>query len=539
MNKESIRFLALGGLGHVGANMMLVESEAETIAIDCGVKFADDDFFNLNFLTANFKHIHHIDALVITHGHEDHIGAISVFLDYFPKVKIFAPPFAFELIELKLAQSKKKAKLIKVDPEATLSFKQFDIDYIHVNHSIPHTYGLSFSFHQLNAHALFVSDFKIDHHSPYEEVFDFEKLKKISNKFSSKILFADSTNILSSSMKARSERELIADLTQSIREVKGRVFIPLFSSNVHRLKTLHEIARKLKLPIIAYGASIHKYLEVALNSQVLPKSFRVFDPEDADCEQPSLVLLTGCQGDFKGALKRVSSGQDRYFKLSPQDRFVMSSKTIPGNEKKVAQIFNDLALKDCEILLDGERHLHATGHACKEDLLELYQEYKPTHIVPIHGEYIFLNEHRRFVESSFKEAKPVPLKNGEALSLLPTSSGLKIRVDFIFEAQYLYFHGSELEIDKAQISQRRKLAQNGLLVISATSSRGKESELDIQIENLGLPEKHLDYSGIKRLLGKLLSVKNPNLEEIKISLRQLVAQKLGYKPQVVLHFFSK
>lgn len=530
MNKK-LKITPIGGVGQIGSNMTLIELEKSSVVFDCGILFPDNDFFNLNYLIPNFDDLETPDALIITHGHEDHIGAITHFIDQFPETKIFAPLFAKRLIERKLKEYGISKKINSYSKNDQLPFDHFDIYPIRVSHSIPDTYGMLLKCFKQDLSVLFVSDFKIDNGDLIDDKFDFERLEKLSNSSSKKILFADSTNILSSKAKTPTESELYNDLKKEISKTKERVFITTFASNIFRISLILKIAKELNKIVIPVGRSMQSYINIAQEVGFLDKNIPLQSQDSVDLESSKVIfLVSGCQGDFKSALRRIASDSDGSIKLKEGDSFLFSSKAIPGNEKKLSHIYNFISEKNVNIVTEKDALIHASGHPGQDDLLYLYKKFSPDVIVPIHGETLFLRKHIEFINDNFSSAKAIYLKNFHSIQI---DSSFDIQTKESFQQlDPKLICGHRIEIDRKDLSQRRKVAESGSLFISL-SAKNK----NVSITPIGVPlfEEYSDK--IKKLIIEefLLSKSKDPGEDIRILARRFFNAKIGQKPIVHVH----
>lgn len=503
------------------------------IILDCGILFPDDDVFDINYLIPDSGDIETPDALIISHGHEDHIGAITHFVERFPQVPIHAPPFAIELIRLKLREKNLTAKIIPYGKNDEVCFKDFTISPIAVNHSIPDTYGLYFSpTKSCEDWGLFyVSDFKVDFHSPYETPFDFKRLQKLSSKCSRRFLLADSTNILSKKEKTLSEADVIPALASIFEAQKGRIFITTFASNIHRIQTIITLAEKNKRKVVLYGRSMKNYSEIAHRMGILnfdEKTLR--NPESIETDRKDLVIIaSGCQGDFKSAMNRIVTGSDRHFTLIDSDLVIFSSKAIPGNEKSVGSLINGIYELGASAVTDSDAPIHASGHPGKEDLRLLCQAYMPHVLIPIHGESSFLNKHADAVGILAPSAEAAVMYNFDTLTL--TKSDWSIVSGE--QKPPLMIQGKGV-IERAAISQRRKIAQAGALFISF-ADKGS-----IELSPWGLPQ--LPQELIDKLEASAQAARGSRTqksEEVRIAARRLLQAYFGYRPVVFVHQHAK
>ncbi len=539
MTNPLLKLTPLGGLGQIGSNMTLIQFREHTFLIDAGILFPNEDVFEINYLIPNLDDILNIDYLLITHGHEDHIGAIYNIILKYPHVKIFAPRFAAGLIRKKLDYNKAPFPITVINPSETLSFSGLDIDYIQVNHSIPDTFGLYFSINEKNLGLFFISDFKIDLKTKNEPPFDFLKLKNISQKHHKKILLADSTNITSKNLSTPSEEDLLFNLESIISKAKGRIFVTLFSSNIYRIQNIIELAIKYQYHIVPYGRSMISYLKTATEENVILNydiHIRSSDSIKADTEN-ILVFLSGCQGDFLGTFRRVSLGEDSVFKPRPTDTFILSSKAIPGNEKKITQIINKLAAANVELHTGDEQLLHVSGHPGKDDLGILYKEFSPTDAIPIHGELIFLREHIKYIKSAFPQIYPHFMLNHHELTI---DDNLNLSIVEKEVRDPVIYHGNNLIIEREHISERRKLAGSGALFLSIKLN--SKATYDCHgYQHTGLPNFFTDHIDHFNLFLKneidLTDFKNleKSKEDIRISIRRYFNARLGYKPIIMVN----
>lgn len=539
---DFLKITPIGGVAQIGSNMTLVSTEKSNIIIDCGILFPYEDVFDINYLIPDLnyyinkikKNNLEIDAIIFTHGHEDHIGAVTHISSLLPQTPIYASPFTKELIVNKLHLSGMKRKIHTIGQDTLLQYESLNVEFVHVNHSIPDTFGIILSSKHLDTSIFYCSDFKVDSEDYLEEKMDLHSLSKKMSTFSRKILLTDSTNILSDQLKTLSEKELYSDLKIIIKKAPSRVFITSFASNIHRMQTIFNIAKSLNKKVVLYGRSMKKYAELAIQCGHLDTYRLERDVASLDCTRSDLIILTsGCQGDFKSATRRICVDEDSYFKLKSNDYFLFSSKSIPGNEKKIGILMNALAEKNVTIYDSNNSKIHASGHAGRDDLALLYDTINPQYIFPIHGESLFLKAHREFIEKNYPQAKTNILYNGYTIHI--EKSSLKIKEDDA--ASPVIIHGKGIEIDRKQISQRRKVAQTGIIIISIAK---KNKGLDFKMESLGIPPELLpDEKKVNLIIRSSLNLKSAE-EDIRIKVRNLMKVTLGYKPVTIvfIHFGS-
>lgn len=535
MNKNSILSIKLlGGVDEIGSNMTVLETSKEYFILDYGILFPNDDIFEINYLIVDYSDLDpkKKTTLFITHGHEDHIGAVTHILNYFFNFKIYAPEFAANLIRKKLLQRKMLSPIKVYTDKDVLNFDGFKVHPIHVTHSIPQTHGIVLNGKGLSV--LFISDFKYDLNPLYEKAFDIEKIKELFNKEEMRICLLDSTNILNQG-KTDSERDLLNDIDHLL-SLKKRTFVTLFSSNIHRLRSFFEIAKKYNKKTSAVGRSIYNYLEAAQQSKIFNyQDFNFF--EDKAITNPNsddlVVFLTGSQGDFMGALKRLANNDHKVFKFKEGDQVLFSSKPIPGNEKKISQIYNAITSLGADIVTAKDFKIHASGHPGQEDLKELLSHLNPTHYIPIHGETYFLKKHAEFVKKELG-LNSYFLGNFDTINI---SKDLDFEITSSDKKDPLLIHGNFLEIDRSKIAQRRKIASQGIVFVTLDTKK-KSFNLSYQ----GLPdsiEEHMET--INNLIKGCAfnEFKNAPSEKrnegVRVRVRQVFKQFLGYRPIVVVH----
>lgn len=550
-----IQVTPLGGLGEIGSNMMLFDDGVSGFIIDCGILFPDEELFEINYLIPAFKHLDptYFKHMFITHGHEDHIGAVVHVVKWNPAIKIICSPLAKYMIRKKLGELQLSATF-----EVVMNFQELEVDQWKlmpalVNHSIPETYGWVVSHKLLNVAFFYASDFKVNKSTCDGDLINFKKIKSYMQSFATRVGMLDSTNILNSG-KTTEEGELIPAFEQ-ILAIKGRVLMTLFASNYSRLVSICNIAKKCNRRILVLGRSFWGGLQACIDHQLLDATIDDFlsaDKYDAWKDQVDLdqllVLVAGCQGDFFSSLRRVAFGEDPVVKLREGDRFVFSSKVIPGNEDKISRIYNKISETGAEIITASDMLIHCSGHPGQQDLAMVIDQLDFTDYVPVHGEMYFLVKHKKFMEQKYPQIRVHGLINKMSLcAVLPkNASNAKIpqKIDFDvkpYEAWQdpLLIHGQYMEIERTQIAQRRKIAANGMAFFSCAVTPGKRNVAVLDF--LGLPlimeekkesiraavfeymQSEIKSHGLETDLIKLKEV-------VRIFLRKVLAQHLGYKP---------
>lgn len=540
MSKLSFSLMPIGGVGEIGSNMTLVRFPDGEILIDCGLLFPYENFFDINYLIPDLSFIDQskLSAIIITHGHEDHIGALTHLIAKLPKLPIYASPFTQDLIRKKCEEKKLTPNFVTYKSSDVLRFESLEIHPIEVTHSIPETFGLFLRDSQREWGGLYISDFKFDLSPLHEKPFDIKKVQKLASECKKVAYFIDSTNALVPG-KTVSENDLLPDLEKVIARDEKRIFITLFASNVHRIAAICKFAKKHKRKIVLMGRSIEHYLRTGLEHGYLPDitADELWNPQQVKNETGSmLIIVSGCQGDYMSALRRLSFGEDATFKLNSQDLVVFSSKIIPGNEKQIGRIINKITESGAEVITAYDAHIHASGHPARGDLKEMLSYFEPHAYFPIHGESFFLKRHVEWIKDNYPNIQTDMIMNWSEVQLL--TDRWKITSHPVSEP--LLIHGKGIEIEKTQISQRRKMATLGTVFISLDRVRG-----EMQLSTLGLPVAAQD------LLPKLQSIiidkvradwRTRQMEyakdQIRIATRQFFNHELGYKPVTEVHLLN-
>lgn len=513
----SLKLTPLGGLGQIGSNMILLESLSKKIIIDAGILFPYERFFDINYLIPDYRELEGVETLVITHGHEDHIGAISHLVRQFPQIDIHAPAFAKKLI----LNKNPGLKIQEYKESHILDFEDFEIHPVHVNHSIPDTFGFFIFDKQTEDGLFYASDFKVDESGFYEPVFNFNKLETLAKKSKRKFLFLDSTNILSSTEKTPSESELIPSFEELFSLNYKRFFVTTFASNIHRLKTIYNTAVDKNKKVLMCGRSVEFYSHTAKDLGLFSEwedKIQDLDKKDLAKRDDLVVIVSGCQADFKSALRRITSGSDPFFKPTTGDLFVFSSKAIPGNEKYISLVKNQIYTTGAEVYNDAQNLIHVSGHAGRDDLKMVIESFKPDYLIPIHGETYFLNSFKDQFEPLFPSINFLVLTNHSSLDIKKTKV-----IPAEVAKEPLLIHGKNIILEKEKVSERRKLSNNGLIVCHINHKH-------IDLKTMGLPhafDHHL--ASLEKSISRQLA-KSSDYEELRIFIRKYANNILGYKP---------
>ena len=544
MSKEELLFCPLGGSGEIGMNMNLYaygkEDNQKWIIVDLGVTFADDSIPGIDLIMPDPGFI--IDkkdgllGIVLTHAHEDHIGAVAHIWPEL-KCKLYATPFTAALISEKFKEKKIDiSSYLKIVPlNSKIKLGDFEIDFVTLTHSILEPNGLSIKT-PLGT-ILHTGDWKIDPNPLIGNKIDVEKLKKIGNN-GVDAMICDSTNIFSPG-RAGSESD-VRDSLLKIMELKSkRILVTSFASNVARMESIFYCAKKTGRAICLVGRSMHRIFKAAKKCGYLKGLIDPLEPRDAKkvAENKILYLVTGSQGEPMGAMNRIINGSHPDVLLEEGDCVIFSSKIIPGNEKKLYNLQNQIVRNNIEIISEENAFVHVSGHPNRDDLKDMYKWVKPKSIIPVHGEHRHMQEHVNFAKE-MQVPKTLLIENGDVIKLLPGESP---KVIDKAPSGRVYLDGSiNVETDAQSIKDRKNLSINGYLEITLlVSNNGKIKKPIISFK--GIPEKensgHFIFDMEDEILNicRTFSLDNKNqqknlIETIKQNCRRIVREKTGKKP---------
>ncbi|MEZ5842654.1 MAG: ribonuclease J [Hyphomicrobiaceae bacterium] len=488
-SRTELVMVALGGLGEIGMNVYLyglgAPADRQWLMVDCGLTFpgeaepgVDVVLPDLAFIEAEKKRL---AGILITHAHEDHIGAV---LDLWPRleVPVYATPFTAGMLKAKMAEfgGRKKPSVREVALSSRFRIGPFDIELVSMSHSIPETSGVV--LRTPVGTAFHTADWKLDRDPYIGQPTDEAKIQALGQE-GIDALICDSTNAFRDG-RSPSETEVARSLAEIVKKAPGRVALTTFSSNVARIKAVADAAEASGRTLVVAGRALHRVIQVAIETGYLPESFRWLDQDRFKHLSPNkvLALITGSQGEPRAALARISLGEHPDISLGAGDLVIYSSRTIPGNEKAVLATQNRLAEMGCSVMTDADGLVHVTGHPRRDELRELYGWVRPKVLVPMHGEARHLREHARLAKSA-GIGDVIPVRNGDIVRLAPGHSKI------IDEAPTgrLYRDGRLIVASgDGPVRERRKLSMVGLVAVAlALDDRGElAGEADCAIDGV-------------------------------------------------------
>ncbi|QCQ22345.1 ribonuclease J [Desulfoglaeba alkanexedens] len=473
MNSPHLKIIPLGGLGEIGLNMMVVEYGETLIIVDAGLMFPEEDMLGIDIVIPDFTYLREnrdrIQALIVTHGHEDHIGAIPFFLREF-QVPVYATPLTLALISEKLREHNllQWSRLVRVLPRETIRIEPFEIEFIQVCHSIPDGVGLAI---RTPAGVLVHSgDFKIDNTPIDGRRCDLARFAAYGEE-GVLALLSDSTNVEREGYTL-SEREIGRTLREIFRECPGRIVVAVFASNIHRIQQVVDIAREFDRKVFLNGKSMVANIRIARELGYID-----FDPDEEiflpDIQKlpdsQVLMLTTGTQGEPFSALTRMAFNVHRKLKVQPGDTIILSSKFIPGNERAIHNIINNLYRQGAEVIHEQVKDIHVSGHAYREELKLLINLVKPKYFIPIHGEFRHLVKHRQLAAATgIPPERCVVAENGNIIHFMPEGTVVEKGV----EAGRVFVDGKGVgDVGDLVLRDRRHLSEDGMVIASLVLSK--------------------------------------------------------------------
>lgn len=467
MNNNKLKITFLGGVGEIGKNMTCLEYNDEIIIIDAGLTFPDDDLPGVDIVIPDMTYLienkSKIKALVLTHGHEDHIGAVPFLLQQI-QMPIYGSRLTLALVENKMKEYPKvKYKAISVKPKNVLKIGAFSIEFIKVSHSIAGSLALSITTPV--GTIVHTGDFKIDYEPIDGEMTDLPRLGEIGRK-GVNLLLCESTNVCRKGY-SMSEKSVGRTLDEIIKNhAENRIIVATFASNIHRMQQIMDIAEKYKRKIAFTGRSMINVSEVAMKLGEL--SFNrenIVDIEKVDKmdDKEVLIMTTGSQGEPMSALTRMAAGEFKSLKIRENDLVILSASPIPGNEKNVYNVINALYKLGADVIYDELAEVHTSGHACQEELKLMHSLVKPKFFMPVHGEYRHLKTHKELAITLGMEARNIILPSiGMQVEMGPNS--LK-EIGFVKAGQRLVDGMGIGDMDSNVLRERKQLSEDGICVV--------------------------------------------------------------------------
>jgi len=537
-----LRLIPLGGLGEIGMNCMAFEHEGRILVLDCGVTF-DSRGLGIDLVHSDLRYLldrkEQVLGLVLTHGHEDHIGATSWFLRDLP-VPVWGPPYALALVKQRIAEHPfhdiDRLDLRTMQPGVEYGIGPFSWELWRVTHSIPESHGVVLRTPQ--GTILHSGDFKIDHDPPEGDYIDLDRVRDVARE-GVRLMLSDSTNALAPGHSG-GERAAVAALEEIVRECPERVVIGLFASNVGRIAALIDIARATGRKVAAFGRSVENHIRIATELKILRDPSDVLVPRDRARQVPRnqlMILATGSQGEAPAGLSRLASRTHPDLELGSGDRVILSARIIPGNERAVWELINSLERRGIHVIHRGnDPRVHVSGHAHREEQRELIELVQPRAFLPVHGTWVHLTAHAEIArEAGVKEV--VAIENGSVLEVDEHGLTIGDRV-----------HSGRVHIDHREpvsprvIQDRTLLAQLGVVFVTVLVDRDGKTVEDPWVVSRGVVDEELEQDLLDDLRWEIRDavdgMRSPELaipddrirDEARRAVRRFFGRELGRKP---------
>lgn len=472
IKQNEVAVFAIGGLHEIGRNMYCVQYQDEIVIMDCGIKFPEDDLLGINYVISDYSYLvknrEKIEALVVSHGHEDHIGGIPFLLEKIPEIPVYATPFALALIKSKCEEHGilDRTELHEEHEDTVLTFDKLKVTFFRTTHSIPDTLGIA--VHTPLGAVVFTGDFKFDLTPVMNQPApNFQRMAQLGEE-GVLALLSDSTNAEVPQF-TKSERFVASSLHNIITGIEGRIIFATFASNLYRVSTAIQAAIDTGRKVAIFGRSMENGIQNGIDLGYLdvPEGL-IVDAEAINSLPPEKVMLlcTGSQGEPLAALSRIANGTHRQIKLKPHDTVIFSSNPIPGNTLSVNQLINKLMEGGANVVHGRVNNVHTSGHGGQEELKLMVELTKPKYMIPVHGEYRMQVVHAHLAQQAGVPAENTfVLKNGEVVCFSP--EGARIAGDIHVKDVFVDTSGAA-DVGNLVVRDRQILSEEGLVVAVAT-----------------------------------------------------------------------
>ncbi|MDF0495612.1 ribonuclease J [Bradyrhizobium yuanmingense] len=551
---DELVFAPLGGVGEIGMNLSIYglgnRHQRAWLAVDLGVSFGDEEHLpgidlimpDISFLEKERKNLM---GLVLTHAHEDHFGAI---IDLWPKLKcpIYATRFSAALFEAKCAAERNAPEIpVTVVPSGgRVDIGPFNVEFIPVAHSIPEAHALA--IHTDAGIVLHTGDWKIDPTPTLGAATDEKRLRELGEE-GVLALIGDSTNAVRDG-RSPSEAEVARTIIDLVKSAKGRVAVTTFASNVARVKAVADAARAADREVVVVGRAMERVVQVARETGYLEgvQNFRSPEVYGHLPQDKVLALCTGSQGEPRAALARIANDDHPEITLNRGDSVIFSSRTIPGNEKAVGSIINNLVLQGVEVITDRDALVHVSGHPRRDELRDMISWVKPQILIPVHGEALHLHEHAKLARAA-GVPRVLVCRNGDLVKLGPGDPGIVGEVP----SGRLYKDGTILEDSKSRaVVERRRMGFSGCAFVAIAMNAQGELAGDPELDLVGIPEKNragetfddIVFDAVMSTIEGLPRARRRDpdalAESVRRAVRAVINEHWGKKPPCLVHVLT-
>ena len=475
--KAKVKIIPLGGVNEIGKNLTAIEYKNDIVVIDCGLKFPDEDMFGIDLvipdITYLMKNKEKVSGIFLTHGHEDHIGALPYVLKQL-NVPVYGTKLTLGIVETKLKEHGllSSTELIRVKPRDVIRLNSVSVEFIKTNHSIADSVAIA--VHTPLGVVLHTGDFKVDYTPIDGEAMDFARFAELGKK-GVLAMMADSTNVEKAGY-TNSERIVGESLTRIFGKTKGRIIIATFASNIHRIQQIIDAASVYGRKVAVSGRSMENIMNVAIELgyiEVDKDSLVSIDQINKYNNDQIVIITTGSQGEPMSALSRMAASEHRKVNIVEGDTIIISATPIPGNEKLVSKIINQLFKKGAEVIYGSQENIHVSGHACQEELKLMQTLVKPKHFIPVHGEYRHLKQHGELATKLGLDEKSVVIPDvGDIIEVTRNS----IKKNGTVASGQIFDDGLGVgDVGNIVLRDRNHLSQDGILTVVVTLSKENKS----------------------------------------------------------------
>ena len=549
MKRERLkaRIIPLGGLNEIGKNLTAIEFKDDIVVIDCGLKFPEEDMFGIDIVIPDISYLiknkDKVRGIFLTHGHEDHIGALPYVLKQL-NVPVYGTLLTLGILETKLKEHGllSTTKLNRVKPRDIIKLNSMSVEFIKTNHSIADSVAIA--IHTPLGVILHTGDFKVDYTPIDSEVMDFARFAELGKKGVLAML-ADSTNVERPGY-TMSERTVGETFARIFSKAPGRIIVATFASNIHRIQQIITAAEEYGRKIAVSGRSMENIVQVAIELGYLKfakDSIINIDYINKYPDNKLVVITTGSQGEPMSALARMASSEHKKLSIQEGDMVILSASPIPGNEKLVSKVINQLFKKGAEVIYEALADVHVSGHACQEELKLMHSLVKPRFFLPVHGEYRHLKQHGELaVKLGLSPKNVIIADNGDVIELTRDYA----RKSGIVPSGQVFVDGLGVgDVGNIVLRDRKHLSQDGILTVVVTISRENGSIIagpDIISRGFVYVRESEDLMGEAREIVKLVlkECEENNISDwasmksnIKDALRVFLYEKTKRKPMIL------
>ena len=471
--KAKVKIIPLGGVNEIGKNLTAIEYKNDIVVIDCGLKFPDEDMFGIDLvipdITYLIKNKEKVSGIFLTHGHEDHIGALPYVLKQL-NVPVYGTKLTLGIVETKLKEHGllSSTELVRVKPRDVIRLNSVSVEFIKTNHSIADSVAIA--IHTPLGVILHTGDFKVDYTPIDGELMDFARFAELGKK-GVLAMMADSTNVEKQGY-TKSEKIVGESLVRIFGKTKGRIIIATFASNIHRIQQIIDAAAVYGRKVAVSGRSMENIINVAIELGYIEASENTLVPIDAINKYNNdqiVIITTGSQGEPMSALSRMACSEHRKVNIVEGDTIIISATPIPGNEKLVSKIVNQLFKKGAEVIYDSAENIHVSGHACQEELKLMQTLIKPKNFIPVHGEYRHLKQHGELAIKLGLNPKNVVIPEvGDIIEV--NRSGIR-KGGTVISGQIFVDGLGVGDVGNIVLRDRKHLSQDGILTVVVTLSK--------------------------------------------------------------------